>query len=124
MPAQTDLVLSEFVFADLGATGFGNAPRLLGQNGFEAGGTFYTGDPTLANRTGFFTRLPPGTVCDSNNSCGSGPDTNFHAIIWNGTTPTDLGTLGGPVAPANAINNAGEVVGLSYLPDGSFHATI
>jgi hypothetical protein len=29
MPAQAEFILNDFVFADLGGTGFGNAPRLL-----------------------------------------------------------------------------------------------
>jgi hypothetical protein len=29
LPAHADIILSDFVFRDLGATGFGNAPRLL-----------------------------------------------------------------------------------------------
>jgi hypothetical protein len=41
VPAKADLVISQFVFADLGGTGFGVAPRLLSlqDNGFEGGGT-------------------------------------------------------------------------------------
>jgi probable HAF family extracellular repeat protein len=35
-----------------------------------------------------------------------------HATIWNGTTPTDLGTLGGS-SLATDINNSGQVVGYS-----------
>jgi len=39
--AHADLVLSDLVFRDLGATGFGDAPRLLTlqNNGFESGAT-------------------------------------------------------------------------------------
>jgi hypothetical protein len=84
LPANANLVLEDAIFADLGATGFGNAPRLLNiqNNGSEAGGTFYSGTPgnpadTLANQlqtqTGFFTGLPPGTVCTSNGTCQNQP---------------------------------------------------
>jgi len=77
MPAKADLVLSDAVFRDLGATGFGNAPRLLNiqNNGSEAGGTF----ATSGGGTGFFTGLPApglggvGTICNSNGTCMNQP---------------------------------------------------
>ena len=47
-----------------------------------------------------------------------------HATIWNGTTPTDLGTLGGS-SFGYGINNSGAVVGISYTFNYSaYHATI
>jgi hypothetical protein len=90
-PAKADLILDALVFADLGSTGFGNAPRLLNiqNNGGEAGGVFYTGDPSVQGlspqntTTGFFTGLPPlvtmgsgspiGTICTKNGGCGDQP---------------------------------------------------
>ena len=49
----------------------------------------------------------------------------IHATVWNGTTPTDLGTLGGSHSDARGINNLGQVVGFSYtLGDSAIHATI
>ena len=77
MPAKADLVLEQTVFADLGATGFGNAPRLLNlqNNGSEAGGTF----ATSGGGTGFFTGLPApglgglGTICTNNATCMNQP---------------------------------------------------
>ena len=47
-----------------------------------------------------------------------------HAMIWNGTTPTDLGTLGGSSSTAQGINAKGQVVGSAETPDGHDHATI
>lgn len=86
LPAHADLVLSGQTFADLGATGFGNAPRLLtlGNDGNEAGGTLYSGTPgtpgdmlakQLDAQTAFFTGLPPGVSCDKNGACGNQPQT-------------------------------------------------
>ena len=49
----------------------------------------------------------------------------YHATIWNGSTPTDLGTLGRG-SWANGINDSGQVVGSSHytLGDSATHATI
>ena len=46
------------------------------------------------------------------------------AVIWNGTTPTVLGSLGGSSSRATAINDAGLVVGSSRPVDDSSRGTI
>jgi probable HAF family extracellular repeat protein len=43
-----------------------------------------------------------------------------HAVLWErDSTPIDLGSLGGPVSGASAINNHGDVSGTAVTADGS-----
>jgi probable HAF family extracellular repeat protein len=47
----------------------------------------------------------------------------LHPFLWDGDEMKDLGTLGGTLAFANAINNRGQIAGASNLADDStFHA--
>jgi hypothetical protein len=76
LPAQAEFILNDQVFADLGATGFGNAPRLLTlQNPFENGAVVSNGEATQ-----FLSQLHyrpqsrfvvSGTTCASN-TCTTG----------------------------------------------------
>jgi probable HAF family extracellular repeat protein len=46
-----------------------------------------------------------------------------HAVLWDNGPATDLGSLGGTLGKAAAINERGEVAGLSSLPgDSSIHS--
>jgi probable HAF family extracellular repeat protein len=46
------------------------------------------------------------------------------AMVWNGTTPTDIGTLGGMYSWAEGINDKGQVVGMSSTSESSSRAFI
>ncbi|NSW80672.1 MAG: hypothetical protein HPY54_16780 [Chthonomonadetes bacterium] len=48
-----------------------------------------------------------------------GTSTLMRPVLWEGTTVTDLGSLGGNSARAFGINRLGHVVGHSYLSDNS-----
>src|SRR2546427_3680587 len=45
-----------------------------------------------------------------------------HAVLWENGTMEDLGTLGGTVAEATAINDGGDVAGWGYTATGEVHA--
>jgi probable HAF family extracellular repeat protein len=50
---------------------------------------------------------------------------NWHAVRWDGTVKTDLGTLGGSASWTNSINDAGVVVGnAGTMNDEATHAVI
>jgi probable HAF family extracellular repeat protein len=54
-----------------------------------------------------------------------GPGNARHARLWNGTTPIDLGTLGGADSFAFGINASGQVVGRAYTSGNhDSHATL
>jgi probable HAF family extracellular repeat protein len=59
-----------------------------------------------------------GQVVGASNFNGS------NATLWNGTTATNLGTLGGIASRANAINDSGQIVGYSYIGNNTIHATV
>lgn len=49
----------------------------------------------------------------------------IRAFLWSASSGfQELGTLGGPDSKANAINNAGQVVGYTGVPSGAAHAFI
>jgi len=62
-----------------------------------------------------------GLMAGSSNT--SGPQTRSHAVVWNGATPSDLGTLNGDLSGALAINDAGDVVGYANPAPGSSQET-
>jgi len=44
-----------------------------------------------------------------------------HAFLYSNGVMQDLGTLGGLFSDARAINNSGQVVGISQIADGTYH---
>ena len=49
-------------------------------------------------------------------------NTSYHAFLWQSGTMTDLGSLGGAISVAHAINDAGLIVGGSLNGGGKRHA--
>lgn len=93
------------------ALGINNAGVLVGSADYRA--VIWNGStPTI---------LGPGSA-NSVNSSGqvvgtSGPPGSMHATLWDGSSATDLGTLGGSSSGANSINDKGQIVG-SSTPTG------
>ena len=70
-----------------------------------------------------------GQVVGSSGSCANtvvtavGLFVGPHAVLWENGSVTDLGTLGGTLGKAGAINDRGEVAGFSSLPgDSAVHS--
>jgi hypothetical protein len=76
MPAQAEFILHDEVFAHLGATGFGDAPRLLTlQNAPNESGavTSVNGATVFLSPVTFGANFSmTGVVCTSNGTCGRG----------------------------------------------------
>lgn len=52
------------------------------------------------------------------------PNSAFLGFIWSKGKMTAVGTLGGSLSQAFAVNNVGQVTGIAYLPSGLAHAFI
>jgi probable HAF family extracellular repeat protein len=64
-------------------------------------------------------------VNDAQRVVGSTHDslgTPFHAAVWAGFTPLDLGTLGGPSSFASAINASDQIAGSAQTANNDTHA--
>jgi hypothetical protein len=107
--ANADLLLQEETFRDLGATGFGNAPRLLTlqNNGFEAGGTV-----AGAGGTTLFTG-PDGSACTAATCPVHQPSTGTNeSLVYN---VASLGWLtGANVGIGLDTNEIGSTAGLTF----------
>jgi len=65
---------------------------------------------------------PFANVTDINNFGQVVGTSSNHAFLWENGAMTDLGTLGGSLSVANAINGKGQVVGESTTASGEKHA--
>lgn len=122
------------LYAPTGRHSFGHAINNSGQVvGYEAGSfgplaTIWNGETGSTLGASNVTSYAWG-INDAGQVVGSatGPDyLNLHATLWSGGNTLDLGTLGGSVSAAYAINAGGVVVGDSSISDASTasHATL
>jgi hypothetical protein len=117
LPAKAEFILNDQVFADLGATGFGNAPRLLTlqNNPFENGAVISVGGAqtflspiTIDDNNNF---AISGVVCTSNGSCsGGGLQVNQSALV----NVTSLWTSGAQVGVGLDTNQIGSTGALLF----------
>jgi len=117
LPAQADFVLHDETFANLGATGFGNAPRLLTlqNSGLESGAVVSNGgtqgflSPITVNGTFDIVGIP----CNSNQSCSGGglsTGANESKLV----NVTSLWTSGAQVGVGLDTNQTGSSDGLLF----------
>jgi hypothetical protein len=118
LPAQADFVLNDFVFAELGGTGFGNAPRLLSlqntpfQNGavVSVGGTeTFLNNITVGPAPAF---TVSGTVCGLGQlpACSAGLLPNESNLV----NVTTLWTSGAQVGVGLDTNQTGSTGALLF----------
>jgi hypothetical protein len=118
LPAKAEFILNNEVFADLGATGFGNAPRLLTlqNNPVESGAVVSNGGAnqflspiTIDDNNNF---AISGTICTSNGSCGGGglrTGANESTLV-NVTTLWSTGAQVGVGLDTNQIGSTGALL--------------
>lgn len=119
MPAQAEFILNDQVFADLGATGFGNAPRLLTlqnapfENGAvvsNGGATQFLNNITIGPSPGF---VVSGTTCTSNGTCTTGLRTGANESTL--VNVTNLWTSGAQVGVGLDTNQEGAALAAPLL---------
>jgi hypothetical protein len=117
MPAKAEFILHNNIFADLGGTGFGSAPRLLSlqNDGLESGavisinGTQGFLSPVTVGPSPDFTLT--GIPCNSQNSCSGG---GLQVNQSNLTNVTALWTSGAQVGVGLDTNQTGSTTGLLF----------
>jgi hypothetical protein len=119
LPAHAEFILNDEVFADLGATGFGNAPRLLTlqNNPFQNGAVVSNGgvvqflSPITVDDANNF--AISGTVCTSVGTCSGGglrPGANESSLV----NVTSLWTSGAQVGVGLDTNQTGSTGALFF----------
>ena len=109
------------------ATGINDFGEVVGWFGFNPGSRAFL------YSNGKATELPdlssydqggyssPSRINNEHQIVGTSYDTNgdTRAVLWQNGTITDLGTLGGPLAAAEAINGKGQIVGWAATNTGA-----
>jgi probable HAF family extracellular repeat protein len=109
-----------------GATGAApTAHAVLWQQGWGAGQWIATDLGTLAGATGGLSQANAINNAWSPQVVGFSilsDNASYHAFLWQSGTMTDLGSLGGAISIAHAINDGGLIVGGSLNGSGKRHA--
>jgi hypothetical protein len=117
LPAKAEFILNNQTFADLGATGFGNAPRLLTlqndpfQNGAvtsNGGVVQYLSPITIDDNNNF---AISGVVCTNNGNCGGG---GLRVTESNLVNVTSLWTSGAELGVGLDTNQTGSTGALLF----------
>ena len=116
MPAQAEFILNDNTFADLGATGFGNAPRLLTlqNNPNESGAVISNGgtvgylSPITVDDANNF--AISGIACTSNGTCSGGGLRTTESNLVNVTTLWPTGASLGVGLDTNQIGSTGALL--------------
>lgn len=98
--AAAPALASTYAMTDLGSLGYGTTYATAINAHGQITGESYLGTP-----------VPVKCLPRQRPPCRTFPG---HAFLWSNGTITDLGTLGGLDSQGHAINDLGEVVGLSY----------
>jgi probable HAF family extracellular repeat protein len=121
-PVDADSQLPQGAPWGAGFSGISATGTLIGDLGRQNGGTqAFTMKSGSVNTISGMTTAKGINASDTVVGWGSGNNC-VRAVMWQNGTLTDLGTLGGCIASAEAINDSNQVTGQAQATTGSSHA--